>query len=127
MYIHRTLPNLFFECLDIKDFWLQLNDKLEKSGQMGVNLHNNNILFVEETSSKLQDKIVILAKWYIYQCKYADRMPCCDLFIEWMNKYSDISMIQILDRFDIECKFGVVEVCLLKNIRHKQGGKENNT
>ena len=42
------------------------------------------ILFGEETS-KLQDKIVILAKWYIYQCKYADRMPCCDLFLEWMN------------------------------------------
>ena len=49
-----------------KDFWLQLNDKLEKSGQMGVTLHIKNILFVEETSSKLQDKIVILAKLYIY-------------------------------------------------------------
>ena len=64
LYTQDT-AHLFFECLDIKYFWLQLNDKLEKSGQMGVTLHIKNILFGEETSSKLQDKIVILAKWYI--------------------------------------------------------------
>ena len=92
LYTQDT-AHLFFECIDIKDFWLQLNNKLEMSGQMGVNLHIKNILFGEETSSKLQDKKIILAKWYTYQCKYADRMPCCDLFIEWMNRYSDISVI----------------------------------
>ena len=58
---------LFFECLDLKYFWLQLNYLLEKSGQMGVTQHIKNKLFGEETSLKLQNKIVILAKWYIYK------------------------------------------------------------
>ena len=93
LYTQDT-AHLLFEYLDIKDFWLQLNDKLEKSGQMGVTLKIKNILFEEETSSKLQDKLLFCLAilmmflpqiiWYIYQCKYADRMPCCELFIEWM-------------------------------------------
>ena len=41
---------------------LQLNDKLEKSVQVGVTLHIKNILLGEETSSKCQDTMVILAK-----------------------------------------------------------------
>ena len=44
----QDTAHLFFQCLDIKDLWLQLNDKLEKSGQMGVTLHIKYILFGEE-------------------------------------------------------------------------------
>ena len=41
-----------------------------------MKLHIKNILFEEETSSKLLDEIVILAKWYIDQIQ--DR---CELHV----------------------------------------------
>jgi hypothetical protein len=89
----QDTEHLFFECLIIKDFWMQLNKKIQEDGSTGISINIKDILFGEDIMVEWKKKIVIMAKWYIFQCKYAERIPCCEKFMEWVKKYLDIKDI----------------------------------
>jgi len=81
IYIQDTI-HLFYECLDVKNFWFSLNERL-----MPISVTRKSILFGDISASNRQQSIVLYAKLFIFRCKYKDVTPALDTFTSWINRF----------------------------------------
>ncbi len=86
LYIQDTC-HLFFECIEVKNFWFCLNEWLVINYDTPISVAVKTILFGDVSAPEIQKKVVLYAKLFIFKCKYKDVTPIMDSFIPWLRKY----------------------------------------
>ena len=86
----ETLEHIFCECLEIKNFWIEFQQKINKGVDRRINLEKKDILLGYEINfgysssiCKLINVFILHAKYYIYQCKINNTKP---LFVNFIVK-----------------------------------------
>ena len=99
----ESLCHLFWECCHVKKFWIDLEDMLKR------NCYNcARFTFKEElvifgastniTTDKAIDFLILLAKFYIYKCRFIETIPNCVSFILILKKRLEIERISAIRR-----------------------------
>lgn len=84
---HQDTCHLFFECMEVKNFWMSLNEWLMFEHDIPISISLKTILFGELDAPDIQKKIVLYAKLFIFQCKYKENVPLLNTFIQWIKQY----------------------------------------
>ena len=77
----ETIIHLFVQCCKVIDFWKDLETWLRRDPETAVSLDPKTILFGSPSGNKAVNQIIILAKNFIYKCKFKAQFPKLDLFI----------------------------------------------
>ena len=86
IYVQDT-RHMFYKCLKVKSFWLELNDWLRNEFGMEMDLNEQNVLLGELNATLPVDKIAIYAKYFIAKCKYSDKELFLEDFKSFIGKY----------------------------------------
>ena len=86
--------HLFVECPYTKEFWNKINIWYANMTGITVNLNKLNILFGQDLQKFPALNIVILvAKQYLFQCSFNDKLPFLTPFIEKLKITKDIEYV----------------------------------
>ncbi len=86
MYV-ETIKHLFWECVHVQHMWSQLRTYLiEKDFTYAVNFQSISLGINESTQKAQQfNFIIILAKYFIFKCKYENREIAFHTFINYLK------------------------------------------
>ena len=92
----ESLQHLFWDCVFVRSFWLDLENIINDRCHIIHDIHFNEdlVLFGNDTrfkSDDVFDLILLLAKFYIYQCKMEKSTPQTRIFLK-----------KLMYRFEIE-------------------------
>ncbi len=68
----QSIEHMLYECIIVKNFWLQLNDLWKKYNNQPLFLNYDVIMFghIENLADNIKENILLMyAKKYIYDCK----------------------------------------------------------
>jgi hypothetical protein len=83
----QTTYHMFFECIEIKNFWFHVKQWLHNEFQCTLNLSLKNIILGDEIVSNGLCNILLYAKHFIYKCKYKEKIPHLDGFRAYLGKH----------------------------------------
>ena len=77
----ESIEHLFFECIEVKSFWLDLISEVNDRFDMKITLKCKDIVCGYEIENYTTNKhfainiIILYAKQFIYRCKMDNRIP----------------------------------------------------
>ena len=86
LYTQDT-AHMFYSCLIIKGFWLEMNAWLSTEFGLQIDLNEKHMLLGDFQLSGTLNRIILFAKYYISKCKYSDVMPELEAFKAYIGKY----------------------------------------
>ena len=94
----ESLCHLFWECCHVKKFWIDLEDMLKRKCYNCARFTFKKELVIFGTSKNIItdrtiDFIILLAKFYIYKCRFLESVPNCLSFILYLKKRLEIERI----------------------------------
>ena len=94
----ESLCHLFWECCHVKKFWIDLEDMLKRKCYNCARFTFKKELVIFGTSNNIitdrtMDFIILLAKFYIYKCRFLESVPNCLSFILYLKKRLEIERI----------------------------------
>jgi exonuclease III len=96
MYV-ETIEHIFYECLEVKNFWLNLTTLWNRSLDRDIEINCKNILLgykIDNAEEYIIDNIFILyAKKYIYKCKMDEKQPNVHSFKQYMKSCMNIILL----------------------------------
>ena len=99
----ESLCHLFWECSHVKKFWIDLEDMLKRKCYNCARFSFRQELVVFGTSANIItdraiDFLILLAKFYIYKCRFIENIPNCLSFISNLKKRLEIEKLLAIRR-----------------------------
>ena len=75
----QDLIHMFYDCIETKNFWFDVNEWLVKYCNARIQLSLQNIILGDLTTSDFLNRIILFAKSFICKNKYNDTIPSVHL------------------------------------------------
>ena len=83
----ETILHLFSECQFSRNVWRNLKIWMSNVLHENINIETIDILFCNAGMSNIQNMIILLVKFYIYQQRMKKSLPDFNGFTEYLKKY----------------------------------------
>ena len=83
-----------FYCLEVKNFWLSLNEWLMFEHDIQISISLKSILFGELDTPDFHKKTMLYAKLFIFKCNCKENVPLLNRFILWVKQYRILSSVE---------------------------------
>jgi len=80
----QDLNHLIFECMVVKNVWFKIKGWLLEVFDIHVDFSLKDVLLGSLKESQFVNKIILHGKYYILKCKYQDKTPNIDNFIDYL-------------------------------------------
>ena len=99
----ESLCHLFWECSHVKQFWTDLEDLLKRKcyNCARFSFRQELVLFGASANiitDRAIDFLILLAKFYIYKCRFTENIPNCLSFITNLKKRLEIEKLSAIRR-----------------------------
>ena len=92
----QNIFHLFFDCLNVRNFWYQVEDRVNVNQQNNYTILKFDVFFGHQSKEEYINKVIMYGKHFILQCKYNDQALCVNQFFQLVN---DMVMI-----YNFNCK-----------------------
>jgi len=81
----QDLNHLIFECMVVKNVWFKIKEWLLELFDIQIDVILKDVLLGSLKESSFVNKMILHGKYYILKCKYQDKIPNIENFIDYLT------------------------------------------
>ena len=93
--LRQTIVHLFYDCIYVKFFWIDVENMFESLCGIKINLQKRDIIFyfekkvMDQSHFSLLNLFILFRQYYVHKCKWTERKPNIHQFKKEMRIYFD--------------------------------------